>query len=398
MVKQFAQLDRFLIAHQEYWRCSPFHDSQAIRERWQHTHPALVSWLDGLSLDQVDRFKCNPSELIEQASDFFPEMAALLTSLQLPESEAASLTLPRGHEAGIPGRKLDQILSMGNAALAQHRGSEWLEWCSGKGYLGRFLAGQSGQAVTSFEYQASLCESGQSAANQLGLPMTFVQGDAFAPQAVDSLNTNQHAVALHACGDLHVSLIQMAVRQGLPAVTIAPCCYHLIRCDHYQPLSQQAQQSTLLLSKDDLRIPLQETVTGGARVKRHRQLEMVYRLGFDSLLKHALHYEYYLPIPSIKKSMLAEGFENFCDWAANEKGLTLPSVDFTHYEKLGIERFDVMERLSLIQDLFKRPLELWLTLDKAIFLSEHNYQVHLSTFCDRQVSPRNILIHASLVD
>lgn len=71
MVEKFAQLDRFLVAHQEYWRCSPFHDSQVIRERWQHTHPALMTWLDGLSLDQVDRFKCHPSELIEQASGFF---------------------------------------------------------------------------------------------------------------------------------------------------------------------------------------------------------------------------------------------------------------------------------------------------------------------------------------
>ncbi|GAM69239.1 SAM-dependent methyltransferases [Vibrio sp. JCM 19236] len=43
-----------------------------------------------------------------------------------------------------------------------------------------------------------------------------------------------------------------------------------------------------------------------------------------------------------------------------------------------------MERLGLVQQLFQRPLELWLVLDKALYLQEQGYQVELSQFCDKK--------------
>ena len=125
----------------------------------------------------------------------------------------------------------------------------------GKGiFLGRVLADHSGQPVTSFEYQRTLCDVGQREADNLKLPMTFVQGDALSSEAKSILTRNQHAVALHACGDLHVSLIEKAVAAGLPALTLSPCCYHLTQDDKYQALSSYGQSSELKLSRSELRI------------------------------------------------------------------------------------------------------------------------------------------------
>jgi hypothetical protein len=53
-----------------------------------------------------------------------------------------------------------------------------------------------------------------------------------------------------------------------------------------------------------------------------------------------------------------------------------------------------MERISLVQQPFRRCLEMWLVLDKALFLAENGYQVEISQFCSRAMTPRNILIHA----
>ncbi|MFA0230779.1 methyltransferase, partial [Vibrio sp. 10N.261.45.A7] len=271
---------------------------------------------------------------------------------------------------------------------------EWLEWCSGKGFLGRILSQQSDQKVTSFEWQQSLCESGQKIADDLKLEMSFVQGDAFSDDADNVFNSDQHAVALHACGDLHVELVKKSVSHGLPAVTISPCCYHLIRDEYYQPMSQLAKASALTLSKSDLRIPLQETVTGGERVKRHRQLEMSYRLGFSQLLKTEKGIDEYIPVPSIKKSELAEGFESFCRWASEVKELSLGSdIDFDSYLVQGESLFCEMEKLSLVQQVFRRPLEIWLALDRALYLQEQGYEASIEEFCERSITPRNLLIH-----
>ncbi|WP_260259406.1 SAM-dependent methyltransferase [Vibrio intestinalis] len=390
----FQSIDSFLIKHQQYWRFEPFFASFSDALLWQQTHPELCSWLSTLSELQIEQYKQDSSLLFDHIGRFFPELKSHLASLYVPELPNHGLQLARGVDSGVPGRKLAQIVSMGEAALAQHHGKEWLEWCSGKGFLGRILASQSGEKVTSFEFQHALCESGQQEADKQHLPMQFVQGDAFDESAKQVFNDKQHAVALHACGDLHVTLLKHGVTHHLPAMTISPCCYHLIKDDDYQALSKQGQASELALTQQELRIPLQELVTGGERVKRHRFLEMSYRLGFELLLREQLGHQQYTPIPSIKKSLLSEGFEPFCQWAAEKKQLNLPQVDFDGYFERGQQRYWQMERLSLVQQLFKRGLEMWLVLDKALYLQQNGYQVSVSEFCSRATTPRNLLIHA----
>ncbi|EEX92823.1 hypothetical protein VIOR3934_16441 [Vibrio orientalis CIP 102891 = ATCC 33934] len=394
MLYLFQSLDRFLVDNQLLWRFEPFFASRTNTLPWLTDNAPLCAWLESLSPEQIEYFKLDNEALVEAICDYLPHIKQITTWTNLPTLKTHSLRLPRGVDSGVPGRKLQQIVSMGEAALNSHHGSEWLEWCSGKGFLGRILASQSGQRVTSFEYQQALCESGQREADKQGLMMNFVQGDAFSPDSINAFNTNQHAVALHACGDLHVSLINHGVEKQLPALTFSPCCYHLIRTETYQPLSGAAKQSTLNLSKSELRIPLQETVTGGERVKRHRAEEMTFRLGFDLLLREATGIEQYQPIPSIKKSQLSDGFEAFCLWASTQKAIELPEVDYAQYEEKGRQRYWQMERMSLVQQPFRRALELWLVLDKALYLEQCGYKVKLSQFCSRETTPRNILVHA----
>ncbi|MEC7942255.1 MAG: methyltransferase [Pseudomonadota bacterium] len=394
MHSRFKILDSFLLEHQVYWRSEPFHLCQTQQQPWQEVNAQLVDWLNSLTTENIQTLKEQPDLLITELGRFLPQLSQAHQSTQFTNTALKGLQLPRGTENGIPGRKLQQIVSMGEAALEHHHGEEWLEWCSGKGFLGRILSQQSSQKVTSFEWQQSLCESGQKIADTLHLEMTFVQGDAFSESADKVFNPNQHAVALHACGDLHVELVKKSVSHGLPAVTISPCCYHLIRDENYQPMSSVAKASALTLSKSDLRIPLQETVTGGERVKRHRQLEMSYRLGFSQLLKAEMGINEYIPVPSIKKSELAEGFESFCRWACEVKELSFGSnVDFDSYLVQGEALFWEMEKLSLVQQVFRRLLEIWLALDRAIYLKEQGYETTIEEFCERSVTPRNLLIH-----
>ncbi|MCG9692182.1 SAM-dependent methyltransferase [Vibrio sp. Isolate22] len=394
MHSRFKILDSFLLEHQVYWRSEPFHLSQTQQQPWQDVNSPLVDWLNSLTTENIQSLKEKPDLLITELGRFLPQLTQAHQSTQFTNTALKGLRLPRGTEDGIPGRKLQQIVSMGEVSLEHHHGEEWLEWCSGKGFLGRILSQQSSQKVTSFEWQQSLCESGQKIADAQHLEMTFVQGDAFSESADKVFNPNQHAVALHACGDLHVELVKKSVSHGLPAVTISPCCYHLIRDENYQPMSSVAKTSALTLSKSDLRIPLQETVTGGERVKRHRQLEMSYRLGFSQLLKAEMGIDEYIPVPSIKKSELAEGFESFCRWACEVKELSLGSnIDFDSYLLQGEALFWEMEKLSLVQQVFRRPLEIWLALDRAIYLKEQGYEATIEEFCERSVTPRNLLIH-----
>ncbi|WP_045368481.1 methyltransferase [Vibrio campbellii] len=395
MKTQFQFINDCLIENQSLWRFDPFQSSLHASLPWQEQHPQLCQWLASLTPSQIEEYKAEPELALQALSPFLPELKTLAELTHLEPLALNGLELARGLDSGIPGRKLEQISSMGEAAIQHHHGEEWLEWCSGKGYLGRILTTQTDKPVTSFEYQQALCDSGQQAANEHHWKMTFIQGDAFNSQAKAVFKPTQHAVALHACGDLHVRLMQYGSENGIAAMTISPCCYHLIQSEQYQPMSEQGRASSLSLSKQELRIPLQQTVTGGERVRRHRQQEMVFRLGFDLITRQALGMEGYQPVPSIRKSQLSDGFQSLCRWAAEQKGIYLSQeIDFDHFEKLSEQRFWQMERLSLVQLVFQRPLEIWLALDKALYLEERGYRVRLAEFCAKSVTPRNILICA----
>ena len=51
-----------------------------------------------------------------------------------------------------------------------------------------------------------------------------------------------------------------------------------------------------------------------------------------------------------------------------------------------------MRNLELLRSLFRRPLEIWLLLDRALYLEEQSYRVQLGEFCDSSLTPRNILL------
>ncbi|WP_456295934.1 SAM-dependent methyltransferase [Vibrio sp. AK197] len=396
MQNRLAFLDAFLIQHQTLWRFEPFQLSRHPAYPWQGSHHELCQWLDRLSFPEVDALLASEADLLRHLAPYIQDLQQAAKYTEFATIHSALPALSSVLDNGIPGRKLSQIQALSAHALSSSFGDSWLEWCAGKGFLGRQLCVHSLKPVLSLEYQQGLCDAGETLVNTLGITgQQFQQIDVLSEEVDAFVQPSQHAVALHACGDLHQTLLRKVVERGLVATTISPCCYHLTASESYQPLSGYGQASSLNLTRQELRIPLQQIVTGGERVKRHRQQEMIFRLGFDELLRAELGYQQYLPIPSIKKSLLSQGFEAFCRWAAEQKDLTLRNQQFEHYQQLGQQRFERMEKLSLVQSAFKRILEVWLVLDKALYLQEHGYQVAVNVFCSREVTPRNLVIQAT---
>jgi len=58
------------------------------------------------------------------------------------------------------------------------------------------------------------------------------------------------------------------------------------------------------------------------------------------------------------------------------------------------QRLAQVRNLELLRGLFRRPLEIWLLLDRALYLQEAGYQVQLGEFCATSLTPRNLLLLA----
>jgi hypothetical protein len=354
-----------------------------------------VEQLRALCDADVDRLQGEPLG-DSVLADWLP-VAELRSLVELPALTEVDAGLPEAWATHVPGRKWRQIDAF-VSRIASVSEKPLVEWCAGKGHLARALSRLHGVPVTALEWQASLCRAGQLLADRQDADMRFEIRDVMSDDATRGLASPSHLLALHACGDLHARLLVTATEQGHD-LTLAPCCYHLTRDDSYRPFSRRgrewADEHGLWLSRQDLRLAVQETVTAPRGVQRARERANAWRLGFDSLQRDIRGHDDYLPVPSLAYGRLPGSFEGFSRWAAEHKGLELPDdIDWPALEQLGWHRQAQVSRLDLVRQLFRRPLEIWLMLDRVMFLEEAGFDVELGTFCERRLTPRNLLLRA----
>ncbi|WP_065188576.1 methyltransferase [Shewanella woodyi] len=397
-----SQFDSLLLQSRQLWQVKAF---DCDKLPWEENFPnlaALVWSLDDDILDELDRVQ---AELLNCLLPALNKDLVLLSeswSLELLNIKAPLCAGSRVREmefqdiahfsAGIKGRKWAQITAFTQELPADK--CEVLEWCAGKGHLGRLISKSQGREVVSLEWQQALCDAGEKFAQQWQLPQTFVCADAFDNQQSE-LKVEQQAVALHACGDLHVRLLYLAAKAGTRHIAISPCCYHLIQAKEYQAMSKVGLQSELRLSRHDLQLPLQQSTIAKGKQQELRHREIAWRLGFDSLQREVRGGSCYLPIPSLKQSQLNGEFSTFCYWAAEQKSVDLPeNLNFKRFLELGVERQRLTRRIDLVAHMFRGVFEHWLLLDRVCYLEEQGYEVTLEQFCNNEITPRNLLIKA----
>lgn len=391
-------LNDWLNEHRELWQPAPFTEpTPGWAERW----PELEQQVTALSDEDCERLENDPVVLAFELKHLLPSLAETQGLTDLPslvdDSGTQACTLPESGARDMPGRK--RLQSGAFVAAVRPLSAPVVDWCCGKGHLSRTLLPFCQHPVIGYDWAPALVADGNRLAVKSGDPVNLLCRDVMAEGV--TLPDGSHGVALHACGDLHRQLIRQAVRQSLPRLSIAPCCFHLSAQSGYRPLSQLARQwpECLNVSRADLKLAVEETVTAPARVRSQVQLFRQWRLGFDGLQRELRQLDEYLPVPSHPGWLVNGNFRQFCVWAADQKRLTLPQkTDYAAWESYGVLRLALVRRHELVRHLFRRPLELWLVLDYVRFLEEAGYTVRLGRFCERELTPRNLLIDAALPD
>ena len=379
------QLDALLPLFRELWHPQPFRE---IRPAWCGRWPALAAELLALDDDQAQALNADAPMALGWLARHLPELSAIAPLAELPARMAAAADALDDRWAWeIPGRKRAQIEAF--AAVARCGQRPVLDWCGGKGHLGRLLAGRWKVPVETLEIDAALCRAGERLAERLHIAQSFVAADALHTdlQALEG----RHAVALHACGELHRRLIREGRAAGIACLDIAPCCYHLHLKGGYRPL---AAASMLALTADDVRLAVTETVTASARERRQRDRAIAYKLGFVAWRGEVSGepYQSFKPVP---EAWLRGDFAAFMAAMCQREGVVMPSAgDLARCEQLGGVRQREVLRLSIVRHALRRALEVWLAGDLAVSLEEGGYAVELGVFCPRALTPRNLLISA----
>ena len=159
-------------------------------------------------------------------------------------------------------------------------------------------------------------------------------------------------------------------------------------------MSRAGAASNLELDQQALRLTTAQQAVARPRVIRMRSREQAWRLGLDMLLRTSTGEDRYRPVPPVPARWVRQPLAEFCRLVAEEYDLVLPETDMVQLERRAWQRLRDVHALGLVRGIFRRPLELWLVLDLALFLKQHQYLIQLGTFCPENTTPRNLMIVA----
>ncbi len=387
--ERFNRIGELLQAHQAIWQPQPFKQPQPD---WCQQLPQLDQRLQSLGLATTEQLASNNPALLAWLSPVLPVLAELAGLIDLPALPTHPTATPDAHFwRDIPGRKQAQIEAF---VAVSSQASPALEWCAGKGHLGRLLAFGGVADVLSLELDPVLCAAGEALTRRTRQTQRFTAIDVLSPAAA-TLIAGRHCHALHACGALHRHLVNLACNTSLPSLQLAPCCYYRWADEYYTARSTAGRRSGLRLSRDDLRLAVTETVTADGRENRLRQRGHAWRLGFDALRRQLTGDAAYQPQAPIPTAWLSGSFADFCQHMAQRRAFALPAdLDWPYWEHEANVAFLRFSQRSLPRFAFRRAIETWLVLDLALALQEAGYQVAVGTFCPTSLTPRNLLITA----
>jgi len=301
--------------------------------------------------------------------------------------------------SGIKGRKLQQITDFISSIRGEFDAktpTPLFDYCCGKAHLSR-LASQvlNISKIHGVEFDMSLVTQAQSLCEQQGLAHDIHCDDALKRNY--QLPKSGHILAMHACGELHTTLLEEAVQQKVTHISLSPCCYHKRFNTPYQPLSKIARATGLNLNNHNIKLAVRGATTSsqGERTAFHTLRTL--RLVFDSYCREFLKCDYYTPLPSLPLSAARLSISEFIKQACELKNLpllALSQIEIEHLKTAGKERYQAELHREETSQQFQPLLEEWIVLDLALFLEEHNYAVDITRFCDPRVTPRNYLLKA----
>ncbi|TPV57876.1 methyltransferase [Aestuariibacter sp. GS-14] len=389
--QQFVALTKQLLEFQDFWRDSPFYNPDMV---WRKHYPELSKQVLQLSEKAFNDIDNSAEKLHQFLANYIPHYGDMLALLNVAQN-IHPVELNKHLATGVSGRKWSQIFAFIGALpeKAAPGVSTVVDWCSGKAHLGRAVAHHWQRDLHGIEMQSQLCDEGSALAAPWVNKAHFSCKDVLAES--HDFHSHEHVIALHACGDLHRTLLRQWLASNSQYLSFAPCCYHQWLHGDYEPLSAIAADNNLYLSKNQVRLAVQEMVTSSPRVCKQVSTLSEWRMAFDLIQRDITGKDEYRSTPSLPYSYVALGPEVTIRTLAEKCNIALPpDINFAPFLQKAEVRYREFRRLQLVSQGFRRALEMWLVLDLVLFLQEGGCDVALTRFCPREITPRNLHINA----
>lgn len=208
------------------------------------------------------------------------------------------------------------------------------------------------------------------------------------------------SLGLHTCGGLANHLIKNTVTNKTAGLLSFGCCYHRLDTSTEFPLSQ-------FYREEDLPRPNLYALSLATRSHAQRDFEVYltkervkqYRYALHLFLMNFFNNKYFTDVGECPIKTYWGPFADYIRAKLSELNLehSFTDEDFSSfYNDKNLQReLRVMWLCNLIRWQLGRPLEVYLLLDRVLYLEENGYDVQIETYFEESLSPRNIGILAT---
>lgn len=288
-------------------------------------------------------------------------------------------------------KKVDQILDIGG----------------GIGLLAQTLCNQYQHKVISIDMNAQFQQTGiERHMKNAKDPLNLVQYKNVKVESggefIELLNTNIMPVGLHTCGKLALDIIRFSSKNKVPALVNFGCCYQTLdKSSELQNISSFAKENNpLWMTNYALVLACRAHRKMDEKDFNLKQKVKFYRYAIHILMHDLYDMQELVTLGNSTPKLYNESFgvyvyEQFKRINVTPKHSIEELNTFFDDANLTV-MIERMLAAGLIRNALGRVMELYLLLDRAIFLEEEGYKVSVEEFFDEELSPRNIGITAVL--
>lgn len=408
--KSHAQsLAEFIVKHTPMWK-------KEIMNEYPDTikdYPAeWIELLDSLSESELFDVDCKRVVAKLQGSSFLQwtqEISQLSNIPFIPESP--EIPLEDWAFQGVKKKKRHEIQKI-VPVLKQVKEENSFDYVvdigGGVGHLSRVLSHYHGIASISIDQNSEFQKIGlerlskyrklDGAKDVTFMNLTFGKNEDQA-DLLKVFHQNSLGLGLHTCGALANTLIKSTVDFGTRGILSFGCCYHRLNPEADFPMSEYFQKENFpSLNLFGLTLATRSHAEMTLETYRTKERVKYYRYALHLFLMKHFNKSYFTAVGECLMSLYFKPFHHYAMEKLSELNLkhdySAKYID-DFYSSSDIQKeLRVMFLCNIIRWQMGRVLEIYLLVDRALFLEEKGYKVSLLQYFDESLSPRNLGILA----
>ena len=407
--QRFLEIQKFLKPYQKIWQ------NEIMLMHPDPLNGYRLDWIDELSQfkDKNDIIKIEKKEVFNYIQN--PSLIEYYRQIENleklpPMPDYPPLTEERNLWLYIIPKKQHEIKRLAphiNYLYQQHNIKDIVDIGGGIGLLAQILSNQYQLNVTSIDMNSQLQTTGDQR-NQFNAknPSRRVRyknlhvGDD--EEFLSILNNESMPIGLHTCGKLALDLIHAGVKKKVPVMVNLGCCYHTLgESSGTQLLSSFARENNAFwMNKFALTLSCR-----AHRKMNEKDYDLKIKVKYFRYAFHILLHDFYeikgmIGLGNSSPKLYNGPFSLYAQEQFERIGIKSQhnQEELDHFFskpelKVQIEK---MLAAGIIRNALGRIMEIYLLLDRAIYLEEQGYEVNVQEFFSEKLSPRNIGITATL--